>query len=513
MYTPDPHELPRVLRERPRVIAREANAVFPWTQVVQEIVWDVRVPLEEIPEEHQRQLAQVNAHLVPQIDEGIAQGIAAFSSREYIGPPASDATGLSIIQMRPLFWWLELRSRLALRDGDLAAAADDAARLVHVAACVYRGDNTLTEQMVASSVCGMGLKVALELLDADPVPDEVLVQLLRVVAELPPTRARWGRGIVVDFWEFDLQVLNSYPENGPLEALVERLLKLPQSNGGDLSDAGDAAHASLTADTERLRRETLARRKIMQYLLDGHPRPYDVRRTVQWCAELCAAEYRHCIGPWQRPARWSMWEAARSRLSSLRTWYRYRCFDVWPKCVQVNFIEDALSSDNPEYAQFGAIMAASYPGHAWLGRSESMARARRRLRRTENPVGRYLCGQHHPPSSMLTRDICLRSQTEPRIAAAVLGLKRYVQRHGRLPDKLEEVIAADLPRELVVDPYTGRLLLYWKEQALVLSAGIETSMPPWEGHPWRTALAWQMGSHFRPDQMLACNCHCEGAAR
>lgn len=142
------------------------------------------------------------------------------------------------------------------------------------------------------------------------------------------------------------------------------------------------------------------------------------------------------------------------------------------------------------------------------GAQRSFVRARRRLRRTENPVGRYLCGQHYPPASMVTRDVCLRSQTAPRIAAAIMGLKRHVQRYGRLPDKLEEVIAADLPHEMLVDPYTGRLLLYWKEYALVLSAGIETSMQPLEGHLWRSALGWQMGSHFRPDQMMACACRC-----
>ena len=52
--------------------------------------------------------------------------------------------------------------------------------------------------------------------------------------------------------------------------------------------------------------------------------------------------------------------------------------------------------------------------------------------------------------------------------------------------------ADDWPRSLLSDPWAGRLLRYYPDDGLVMSAGRDYTPPFFEDHPWRTRVAWQM---------------------
>lgn len=494
MLSLDLDRLPEELRQRPVPLADEQNAVRDWEKAVASLRWRPDGGPDWTPAEC-RTVVESNASAIDFIDAGIRKGRARFSSRDWF---ATDCDG-STENFRKLMFLVVFRCESFLERDRFDLALIEIERLFGMGEAVLQGPNGYVDRLVGAVCIQAGLAQVLRMADSDTMPEACIRRVLQWIRQASNVREQLADALAVDFWELNVAEVERLAKLKSSQEFSEALFPLPAT-------ARNAEDSEAEREREREIQRCLERRELFEKILSGHPRPFDAEQTAYWMGAGTARVIRTLRAPYRKLQRWSLsarvWNL-RDRIYARRF---VRRFDVWPRDIYETYWTDMLGSSDENEQWIGAVGALSYPEDLGLGTHDDFSGARQRIQKLSNPIGHYICLIWDASRGFSYDKASLSFVSERRIVAAILGLKRYAARNGRLPHRLTEIVDDDLPRWMLEDPWTGQLLRYYPDQGLVMSADFEQGLPRMFDHPWRSPMAWQMQPFFDENASPAAEC-------
>jgi hypothetical protein len=306
-----------------------------------------------------------------------------------------------------------LRAKLLASRDDLRGAAEELRRLLRSAELLQDGGGSLIIYLTGTLRQVQAYQGIRRLARREGVPASLLEDLLSLLGPSEREGERPAECVRAEFARFFLPLtVEAAPESADLRTLA-------------LAFAGEL---------EGKKREDFVQGFCA--LLEGHPLPFDRKETVILGARRFAYCLKNLKVPWGERNVWkepSLEEVARSWPSQLR-----------PYQTGISPEEEALSTGK-------------------------LDEARKALARIRNPLGKSLLAGGPFPKFPTKR--LFRVRTDREATRAVLALRVYALRRGRLPDGLEALVEEKILPALPADHFSGKPLAYSREKRLLWSVG------------------------------------------
>jgi hypothetical protein len=425
--------VPEELRRGPRQPAPRDNAYEPWQSAIkvlrlprERIRWDADFDLDSSDEAPtSAQLARfVRRHsaTLADIDEGLRR-------REFFAPIVDLSRGSDELPFRllELFALARARWRLARRGRRWSEAVTAAIGNLRMTQMIVRGGRVLLDYLFGI-VMEMQALADLRRLLCDRHLSRELVERLVTAAVEPPIiddAVHSLRGEFLNFW---------IPQNARVSATTssrqtpEKIIRCWLSGKRGLFDRPDDAPAFY--DEEPL----AAVAEYISKTLAGHPRPFDLRASVQ------------------RHAKWQI-QVLRQLADSPKLpppKFADEPDTLWPKAI-IDFVDGGT----PERSVRKLLRSPN-----------EIAVLRRRLRKVAHPLSDLLVGgssTHH--AGVVAR------QCDYRATQLVIKIRQHVDIHGSLPRSLAQLAGDKAIDELLTDPFSEMPWRYSKRRAMLWSVG------------------------------------------
>lgn len=412
------------------------------------------------------------------IDEGLRRGQLQVS--QPYGNETCEADR-QIEAIDSILWRLQLARVNALAaEGHLTAAAEGVQGILSSAKMLCNAEGLRTLWMIGTIVHTTGLDAAMWLSAHADATEELWRVLLQTVEDGEISFASLAQSERVDFCCYELELLEQSPDFSDLEAGVDWAIATFYRNGPILP-------LDPPPDDGRL----AWRRDCILFLLRGHPQPFDREATARWLGEGLLEQLDR-DRPWSGPRGTRL----QSFIESLRRCYGLSPdppWNAWPVQLTPSFPYEWLgptASVNLETDPVGAECFERY--RDWKVPSQrDLEHARRRIARLPNILG-YLLFRLNTSAS---RDLLFMQRARQQGTRAILALRLYQRKYGRLSDDLRDLVDVGILKDIPRDPYLDAPLSYSRQRQVIWSVG---PFDKGKGYPDRPTeigpeLFWHVG--------------------
>ncbi len=354
---------------------------------------------------HLREILETNRPALEWIDQGIERGRLQLPESQTIEDFSKFTEWMA--PLRCVAQLLRARAMAGATDGEFDAAGRDLIRILRVGEMLCGGDVSLNCYLSGMAIETFALEQIGRLARLPGVSERVRAELTSAVRRSLARRDELAGCACFEFRNSDLFWVDRFPDGGTLETLVDfcvRNISCEVLWEADRDKAQEQGNEE--GDGARLRRYFL-------FLLEGHPQPFDKAATVR-LAGLKVAETARLLSRlrrpwWHLPRLWFGWRRHRR----LR-WFR-RQLAKWPGYYSGRTAWDMIAAAPMTLKQdliCGAATFLDLVGPVKLPTHQAMLRAKKRLRRVDNPLGILFA------ESLGIDLVKLRSQQDPRAAAA-----------------------------------------------------------------------------------------------
>ncbi|MCZ6795880.1 MAG: hypothetical protein O7J95_19910 [Planctomycetota bacterium] len=423
-------------------VSPDENAFLPWSQAFREVVGLLDY-VESVGGEEEALALEETLHGVLEDGEPFPEGAArerleswvqdnrkalllfdAGSLRPRWAVPEVGAAELDFEPSGLAFFDLMTLKRLRARLHAERGALDDATRsiedLLRAGELVAGGEGLLVHHLALGRNCQLAvLRDVRWLASRTEVPAISLARVLLRLARVSSVRAQLRRALDVELHRFILPSVEAMPTDG---------------------DTSELAHTLLGDERDSIGVETLAA------ILEGHPAPFDRRDTEHLVSAHLAAIQGRLDEPWNAAAVQGLDGENRVFL------------EKWPPALSPSLARLFVTEED-------ADGESSDP--------EVIARACDALRGTANPAGRYVVASLFwwSGGGAGLVEAAFLADAERRATTALVALRLYLGRKGRLPDALDELVAEGILERLPRDPFGSGPLGYSRERRLMWSVG------------------------------------------
>ena len=362
------------------------------------------------------------------VDEGIARG-----EIEYPRSARSVRLELAMDEMQIMRNLGRLKSahvRVLANQGELAAAFDEAASIIEMGGMLIRSECLVVDFLVALAVLNFGAQAAYQTALAPTVTDEQVRAAMEMLAKSKVTAKEFQRTQRIEFCRWFLPLVAGLPRSAGHEKLAASYVAGEWIQGSKLS--------------ERELREYQRSIRDVAALLKEHPNPLDKAATIRLGSQLLVRRFAESDKPWitRNP---QLVNATDDELSA------------WPAEVE----PDPLVNLNTE--------GKREPPRKLSERE--LAHARDALRKVDNVLGKRLVQE--PNDSTFSYDVVERNAARTDATRLKLAMRHYEKKHGQLPPRLDDLVAAKLLPEVPQDPYDGGAFKYSRERRVLWCVGRE----------------------------------------
>ncbi len=337
------------------------------------------------------------------------------------------------------------RIRVHIARGETAAAVAEVRKLLAIGPFLLSEEVGLFGWLIATPVEKIAL-ASLRWLAACPDVDEAALRSIDVPTARVDDVARVWRNEVGRHWAESVAAMEAATTPlGLAAALLTHMF--PTEKMAEVGDTLRAIREAILDDDSDKKAAPRASKRIvvlqqLSFLLNGHPRPFDLADTARLAGEIAREAIARLPRPWRdEPCR------VRPRLAERLA--------AWPATLRPLPLTRPRSVD-----------------------SKTLGSARDALRRVDNPVGCLLVlsqtGLDWTTDGGISRMLDVESRyllADARATRAIVALRLYERRHGRVPAALADLVAEDLLDSVPIDPFDGRPLRYSAQKRLLWAVG------------------------------------------
>ncbi|BBO30423.1 hypothetical protein [Lacipirellula parvula] len=383
---------------------------------------DWPTPLEPAERETMRAWVESNQQAIDLCDEGASRAkfhwpifTEHWSERADVLSP-----GLQLRQLAQLRW---ARAQLAADDGASQLAADELRKTLQFLGLIVRGEGGWAECVIVMVTIRQTVDALRRLVMQFDLPAATRRDLIDALRGLPAFDQCMQVGMRVDLCIERLVDLNRLPDDGDSPQLVDALLEYYFYQLKTLDVTLELCDEPLL-DRELAAQRLELRRRQLQRLLAGHPRPFDKPATARLMGEQTAEFLRELTSP---AAPSSTWFSQQAR--ELYAWFApdaaQRLAYAWPEMLGPHFPLEMFGDDPLAQQQRDWVSSGLTGLTRWrIARSmrpltnKRVKRYAQRLRAIHNPVGKVIAQRTVSPHAARQSAIdCTAS-----VARAIEGL-------------------------------------------------------------------------------------------
>ncbi len=435
---------PELIRLPPPVAA-ETNAYPLLEQLAKSLTeepqtWEVTaegewidLPKKEVEQIHQAWLS-ANPDALGKLEQALRR-----EGCEYPRDAYDEKSFESLTPIRSLGRLMAARARVSLAEGDPA----EAARILLLMAKAYRllrlGGGMYVDYLVNSAAEFAMLGDLPEIASHPKCDAAELRQILKRLPAHAESNAGLRRSLQAEYCRYLIPELVKFGACGE-EELIPTLM--PWSVSG-------------VAKREDYDRKI----KLLSELFAGHPRPFDADETAQ----LASERFLKIIADLELP-----WAVHRTFADET-----YAELEPWPWQLRTSN-DAALNLDELTAAQIAA--------------------ARQKLLRVHNPVGKH-CVVTDAIESKVVHQMALLEQARCDWPRMCLALIAFEKENGRLPKRIDELVASNLLDVVPIDPYSAKQYGYAPADRVVWSVGSQGTLTPqmsWDDNYEVETMVWRV---------------------
>ncbi len=326
------------------------------------------------------------------IDDGLDR--AALQFPESYGFGASwDSVCELIIALRKISHARTIKASLLQRRGDLARAAVELIKVFRMGELICNGDGLMVCYLTGSGIRNRALNTLLEIIRSNQLNSATANATVKLLQAESVRALQQPEGLTqacrVEFFQFGLTWIEAVPTSDDINQLVDHLIKhFYDSNL--LSDLDETSEK--VSQLIRGQRQSFRKRQLQQ-LLAGHPRPYDRDETIRILVRATSRYIAWLEFVMRNPnSRW------RHRLRDfVSKWQLGRLPRVagWPESLSPGFPFELIGVDEVAEAARKNYLCQSegYPPN-WRPLTDAeVVACSKGLRSVFNPVGKLLAVQ------------------------------------------------------------------------------------------------------------------------
>lgn len=360
-----------------------------------------------------------NEHLFAAVEGAVAKGKVELPRGPWDDERLDDST-----RLRNVARWLQLRAQRLAHQGQLVAAAETALVSLEFSRLYQRGGGFLVDYLIATACHNAGIELIRRLAERSDCDAKTLRALLARLPERKDERRALQAAVQAEFAYYLFPYLVK-TKGLDTKALLESTIEWEEK--------------SIFLSREKY--ESLVEK--IGRMLAGHPRAYDLVGTVR--------------------------EANR---------YYVRLLDSLPLSWS-EFSKRADDAPNAELSPWPAQLAPSllHAGDPDEVTDEQLSAARNAMRKVDNPLGKKLLESSEMAAySML--QAALANQARYDGLRLFLALALFHREQERFPERLDELVTANLLPGLPNDPFTGRAFQYSADRLALWSLGPDGQITP-----------------------------------
>jgi hypothetical protein len=364
------------------------------------------------------------------IDKGISIGQVEL-------PRKADGAGLSLAfdeinLTRQLAYLKHYYCRHALEERKPEHAADEAYSLLRMGSMILQGQCMLVDYLVGLAVYGTGAAAVRRVGLGDGVDETIRRRCIDQLTAMQLRPEDYKQALRVEFCRWFLPQVAAYPAGATPAELARFYLE---------SDDGEGFQP-----TERQKRARQRFVDLTAQLLAGHPKPFDKAETARLASRIKAESIHNVEQPWRKTG--ALDECTRREIAP------------WPVAAERELIWSgmyaALDDDGKE-----DIDPMS---------KEQLNRARRQLRKVDNPFGKNIIRQS-VSSIADADDLFPRNVARTEAVRLRIALRMFETRHGRLPKSLAMLADETVLPNVPTDPFDGKPFKYSAKRRTIWSVG------------------------------------------
>ena len=398
------------------------------------------------------------------IDAGIARGRLQLPEPHGLESFDEICCGGSVtVRTRPALRLQHLRAKALATEGAFEAACGIVKQMLRMSDLLLHADGVIITFLIATTYHAVALSAALELAVISDVPVSVLRDLLLFLGQDLRFRQSYAGCLRTDFCCIGTPGLDRMPDDATASAVVDAMIATYYQSSPSCDANGDPDDGRTPPDD----RVATRRRRLMQ-VFEGHPRPLDKRLTIELMSDDILRQLQAIERPW-RPRRrrpWvrlsKMWDRIRCRKKSFREMLPYQ---LTPEAFYefLSIADEVPAIVQESWSRRDSIYAEFLPPT-----SRKLAMLHRKCLRRRNPIGDIL---RVSLGSSMGQENVARSEARASATRVVVALRLYAREHGRLPEKLVDLISTGILAAVPTDPFSGRDLLYNAGEKVVWSVG------------------------------------------
>jgi hypothetical protein len=364
------------------------------------------------------------------IDKGISLGQVEL-------PRKADVAGLSlafdeISLLRQLAYLKSCYCREALEERNPDTAAEEACSLLRMGSMVLQGQCMLVDYLVGMAVYAIGAAGVRRIGLCDGVDDKIRRRCIEQLTAMQLRAEDYKQTLRVEFCSWFLPQIAAYPEGAAPAELARFYIECEDGEGFQ--------------PTERQKRARQRFVDLTAQLLDGHPKPFDKDETVLLASRIKAESIRNVEQPWRK-----------TNALAART---IRELAPWPVAAERELIWSGMYAAVDDEAKENIDPISK----------EKLSRARRQLRKVDNPFGKNVIRQS--VSSIADADDLFPRNVARTVAVRLrIALCMFETRHGRLPKSLAMLVDERVLPDVPTDPFDGKSFKYSAKRRTIWSVG------------------------------------------
>ena len=414
-----------------------------------------------------RKWIEANQPVVMLMDEAVARGRLQVSAHHLLNY-MDEMQQLESDPMRwcsPLPRFQGLRARLLLADGDHKRAASEVVQVLKLGQLTAETDGFLIHRIFGQGMQRRALDLIHKLACHGGVPHEMISFWTKEVPKYEPTVESLKRIQRIECCYWLVPELNQLPE-GPTATLVDTFMVRFM-----------AVVLAFDIETRKILGvgddDIRAVRQGLNAILKDHLRPLDKAGTVRIASKIVADLIRDLDRPYPARRRDTAADVAKQ-------------IDSWPPYLRL--------SETPLDFLFGNKTLTPPT-------DQQLVAARQALANVDNPLGKQIA------ADITSYNEVLASAERHRACFAatriVLACRRKLDRDGKLPEQLEDLVRDKFIGSIPLDPFDGQPFRYSRERALIWSIGPDgkDDKGDWDFEAeWPTGkdLVWKLPQPKRP---------------